>query len=313
MPEGYFITFRPTEGVFEEAIKPHRIWRKRSDMSRRIDIDGAYYRVVRTIGWFRKLWVEKMVVCDEKGHIVEDEDITRRCFRVIMNIGYYQFNQEGIAQDATYQESEERSKRESLVKLFKQMWNSLEPVLSESETELMAYHLNFLQEFHRLKEEGAEISKRVLDAMGKIEQRTDDTYPPDWMEQYIDAAAKNYQLKNQFEALLVESREKTGSKVRKILQSSEYFKHLQSFGSENRLLVVNDIADSSTEAEKFLYQSKKEREVDKKWLDDISGSFSIEKHIYELRHIDDFARAVRRSLIATMHDNWLLSPHCKFK
>jgi len=63
---------------------------------KKIEIDGRYYRVVRTIGLMNKFKVRNMLVCDEDGDVVYNEDTTRRYFRLIIYLGYYQFNHEGI-------------------------------------------------------------------------------------------------------------------------------------------------------------------------------------------------------------------------
>src|SRR5690625_6514569 len=78
------ITFRTTTGVYAKAIKPYKKWYHSSDMSKKIEIDGRYYRVVRTTGLINKLRLKKMVVCDENGQIVEDEEVTRQCFKWMM-------------------------------------------------------------------------------------------------------------------------------------------------------------------------------------------------------------------------------------
>jgi|SRR5699024_5511169 len=87
-----FVTFEPTRGVFKKAIKPYKSWREGSDMSQKVEIDGEYYRLLRTTRIINKLRPRKVIVCTEEGRIIKDEHITRECLRIMLVIFHAELN-----------------------------------------------------------------------------------------------------------------------------------------------------------------------------------------------------------------------------
>jgi len=298
-----FITFRPTTGVYAKAIKPYKKWYHSSDMSKKIEIDGRYYRVVRTTGLINKLRLKKMVVCDENGQIVEDEEVTRQCFKWMMYLGYYQFNQNGIQAESTHGKKEQH---EPLIELFQDIWNHVNPVLEEAEQELMAYHLNYLKEVYRLSAEIAEASKEVISCVEELRRLTGDSYPAELMDRYIKAASLNYKLKREFEIVLIESKERAGQRVRKLILQDKCFDYLTDIGSD-KLRITDDIIDANTKTEIFIDQAKDQHKRDVKWSNDIQGPFTIEKYLYELRYIYTFKKFVEINVAETLHEHWVFT------
>lgn len=306
MSDKYFITFRPATDVYAKAIKPYKKWRKKSDVSRKIDIDGHYYRVVRTIGFFNKLRMRRMLVCDDNGHVIDDEHITRQCFKLIMCLGYYQFNQAGICAESTHGKKEAH---EPLIILFKDIWEQLDPVLDKAEQEIMSFHLHYLEEVYRLSAEIAEASKNVISSMEELQNVTDDTYPQDLVERYVEAASTNYKLKSEFEVVITEARERAGDKVSKILLSSKGFENLKDY-KDKKFKITRDINAANAKAELFMDQAKKERKEDQKWSNEIKGPFSVETYLYELRYVYTLEKVVQMNVESAIHENWVFSPNC---
>jgi len=305
MSDKYFITFQPATGVYARAIKPYKKWRKKSDVSRKINIDGRNYRVVRTIGFFNKQRMRRMLVCDDNGNVIDDEHITRQCFKLIMYLGYYQFNQVGIRAESTHGKKEQH---EPLISLFKDIWEQLDPILDESEQEIMSFHLHYLEEVYRLSAEIAEASKNVISSIEELQNVTNDTYPQDLVERYVEAASANYQLKREFDAVITEARERAGDKVSKILLSSESFEKLRDYRDE-KFKITKDINASIAKAELFMDQAKKERKEDQKWSNEIKGPFTVETYLYELRHVYTLDKVVQMNVESAMRENWVFSPN----
>ena len=305
MSDKYFITFQPATGAYAKAIKPYKKWRKKSDVSRKINIDGHNYRVVRTIGFFNKLRMRRMLVCDDNGNVIDDEHITRQCFKLIMYLGYYQFNQVGIRAESTHGKKEQH---EPLISLFKDIWEQLDPILDESEQEIMSFHLHYLEEVYRLSAEIAEASKNVISSIEELQNVTNDTYPQDLVERYVEAASANYQLKREFDAVITEARERAGDKVSKILLSSESFEKLRDYRDE-KFKITKDINASIAKAELFMDQAKKERKEDQKWSNEIKGPFTVETYLYELRHVYTLDKVVQMNVESAMRENWVFSPN----
>src|SRR5699024_10100812 len=122
---------------YKKAIKPYKSWREGSDMSKKIEVDGGYYRVLRTIGIFNKYNFRKGIVCDENGQIVEDEEITRRCLKIIVYLAYYQVNKQDINFLLTQGKKEQH---EPVIHSFKQIQKRLGPLLSDENNEAMSFH-----------------------------------------------------------------------------------------------------------------------------------------------------------------------------
>ena len=305
MSDKYFITFQPSTGAYAKAIKPYKKWRKKSDVSRKINIDGHNYRVVRTIGFFNKLRMRRMLVCDDNGNVIDDEHITRQCFKLIMYLGYYQFNQVGIRAESTHGKKEEH---EPLIKLFKDIWESLDPVLDKAEQEIMSFHLHYLEEVYRLSAEIAEASKNVISSIKELQNVTNDIYPQDLVERYVEAASTNYKLKGEFEIVITEARERAGKKVNKILLSSKGIDNLKDF-NDKEFLITKDVNAAKAKAELFMDQAKKERKEDKKWSNEIKGPFTVETYLYELRHVYTMEKVVQMNVESAMHENWVFSPN----
>src|SRR5699024_3664509 len=278
---------------------------KKSDVSRKINIDGHNYRVVRTIGFFNKLRMRRMLVCDDNGNVIDDEHITRQCFKLIMYLGYYQFNQVGIRAESTLGKKEEH---EPLINLFKDIWESLDPVLDKAEQEIMSFHLHYLEEVYRLSAEIAEASKNVISSIKELQNVTNGTYPQDLVERYVEAASTNYKLKGEFEIVITEARERAGKKVNKILLSSKGIDNLKDF-NDKEFLITKDVNAAKAKAELFMDQAKKERKEDKKWSNEIKGPFTVETYLYELRHVYTMEKVVQMNVESAMHENWVFSPN----
>src|SRR5699024_11008978 len=130
----------------------------------------------------------------------------------------------GIRADAAY---EEKGDEKPLIPLFKEIWRRLDPIMDESEQEIMSFHLHYLEEVYRLRAEIAQTSKSIVSIMEKLQVMPHDIYPQDLMEQYITAASANFGLKREFDVVITEARERAGKKVSKIILSSEAFDYLK--------------------------------------------------------------------------------------
>ena len=83
----HYITFRPVTGIFEKAIRPYKKWYQMADMSLPIEVDGKYYYILRTTGPIDRVSPKKVVVCNEDAVLIEDEEISRKCFRFYIYLG----------------------------------------------------------------------------------------------------------------------------------------------------------------------------------------------------------------------------------
>src|SRR5699024_6294929 len=151
-----FVTFEPIQGVFKKATKPYKSWREGSDMSQKIEIDGNYYRLLRTTRIINKQKFRKVIVCTEDGHIIKDEQITRECLRIMLVIFHAELNKPDIEFLLT---QGKKHQHEPMVRIFKEIQARFHPLLSDTENEAMDFHLHYLKEVYRIQYELSKISQ----------------------------------------------------------------------------------------------------------------------------------------------------------
>jgi len=303
-----FVTFEPIQGVFKKAIKPYKSWREGSDMSQKIEIDGEYYRLLRTTRIINKQRFRKVVVCTEEGHIVEDEAITRRCLRPILNITYAEKNKPDLQFLLTQGKKEQH---EPMITAFKQIKARLEPILSYAENEAMAFHLHYLKEVYRIQYELSKISRTVLTNLNRFKSMSTDVYSDELMEQHVEALSVWCHLKDESEAILHEDGLRARKEVMKIMRNYEYLKKIRDI--DNYFYIIDDIKGSNKVSKRFIRGSKEGRNLFKEWLDFDNGDFTIEKLIYELRHIYSLKMTIDMDVNIFMEKHWALSSNRRFK
>jgi len=77
-------------------------------------------------------------------------------------------------------------------------------------------------------------------------------------------ATLNFQLKNKFEIVLIESKEQAGQRVRKLILQEKCFDYLSDIESDKLRIIVNDIIDANTKTKIFIDQAKDEEKRDVK-------------------------------------------------
>lgn len=308
MSAKYFITFEPTQGIYKKAIKPYKSWREGSDMSKKIEVDGGYYRVLRTIGIFNKYNFRKGIVCDENGQIVEDEEITRRCLKIIVYLAYYQVNKQDINFLLTQGKKEQH---EPVIHSFKQIQKRLGPLLSDENNEAMSFHLHYLKEVYRIQHELSKTSRQLLSYVDQLKSMSTDTYDPELIRNYMDVASRRVKLKQESEAILYEDGIRARTQVKNIMGTYDLLKRIRDI--ENYFYVLDDIKGANKVSKRFIKQSKYNRYLFEKWLDFDNGPFTKEKLIYELRYVYDIDMMVDKDVNRFIEKHWCLSPKFHFK
>src|SRR5690625_3779560 len=149
-----FIGFKPLSGVYKETMEPYTQITEKSEMSVLLEVNGNYYRVLRTT--IDGIKTRKMIVCRENGQIEENEEVTRECFLFYAYLSLYVINQRNLYFDTT---QARKSQHEPLIQNFQTMVSDLTPILSTVEKEAMEFHLYYLQEI-RSEEHTSELQSR---------------------------------------------------------------------------------------------------------------------------------------------------------
>src|SRR5690625_7922347 len=87
-----FVTFTPVTGIYKKMIQPYKKWNVLADMSRPIELDGEYYRILRITGLINRLGTRNMVMCQEDGQLIKDDNLSRECVNVLLFLAVYQAN-----------------------------------------------------------------------------------------------------------------------------------------------------------------------------------------------------------------------------
>src|SRR5690625_7387461 len=87
-----FVTFTPVTGIYKKVIQPYKEWNELADMSRPIELEGEYYRILRITGLINRLGTRKMVMWHEDGQLIKDENISRECVNGFVYLDVFKEN-----------------------------------------------------------------------------------------------------------------------------------------------------------------------------------------------------------------------------
>lgn len=292
-----FVVFRPTDGVYKDAIKPFRPWHKASDMSPLLEDNGEKYRVIRTVGHFQKKFPENMLVCRENGQIEENEDIVRKCFTIYLYLALFEINESNMVFDAT---QAGKSRHEPLIEAFATMKEELKPELTVEEVQAMEFHLYYLKEMYRLSVLIAKEVEVLMECKRELKNLTGADLPTTLIDKLIKHSQIRTGLRNELEAMLFEDGERARDTVWEILCNSHYKEMLSS--TQYVRHVLKEIHGAKMHAQTEI--RKAEREWKKNGRTDL---FTIEKYIYALREEISLENIVQRNLETVMNEIWVLS------
>lgn len=124
------VLLQPLKGIYKETMEPYQRMTEKGEMSPLLEIDGSYYRILRTT--LDGLMPRKMVVCREDGQIEESEEITLKCFQFYLYLTYYSVGKKDIYFEET---QGGKNLHEPLIQAFQTMVIDLTPILSPEELE----------------------------------------------------------------------------------------------------------------------------------------------------------------------------------
>lgn len=219
------ITFRPTEGVYKNTIKPYRSWYNASDMSPLLEINGGTFRVIRTVDPFQKKFAKKILVCRENGQIEENEEIVRKCLTIYLYLVLFEINESNMVFDAT---QAGKNRHEPLIQAFATMTEELKPELTVEQVQAMEFHLYYLKEIYRLSILIAKEVEFLMQCKSQLENLPGENLPTALIDKLIKHSQIRTGLRNELEAMLFEDGERSRETVWEILCNSHYKKMLSS-------------------------------------------------------------------------------------
>lgn len=275
-----FITFMPVTGIFEQAIKPYKKWYELADMSPWIEVDGEHYRILRTTGRFNKFATRKGVICDERGELIKDENITRACFKIMQ---YLNTISQGNSSSILAWENDDRvAKLDEFITEFKKIIESIAAKLENDELTAMKSQLDY---YKKMKCYSAIIAKEATILKTYIQLFQDnqiDSFSSSFINKLKSHITTFEMNKDYSEAAMIESGSKTRKIVRKILTRSEFKSYFSNYKLTEKM--VNETFEADRAVIRLSYDGKLSWEREVYWANPDKGKFTMEKYTDDLKN-----------------------------
>ncbi|MBU5467267.1 hypothetical protein KQI49_10580 [Virgibacillus sp. MSJ-26] len=300
----HYITFKPATGKFEKAILPYKKWYQMTDMSLPIEVDGNYYRILRTTGPIDRVSPKKLVVCNADGELIRDEEISRKCFKIYVWLGNYEFNKRKLKADL----KQDGAKRYNpIIPEYKKIMEDLSPLLTEAEMEAMTYHLFYFNEIVRITTQRIELARKLLIYQEKIQHKIN-KLSSDLTKKIKDTFSKWLKYSYELEGLLHEDGLLARNTVRRLLKDPNYNKYLKNKDVIREIL--SDLDSAEATAQRFIRAENEYRKDVDEWagLGGLEKKVpNIESYIYELRYIKTVDITAKANLEKLMNTVWVFS------
>src|SRR5690625_1933579 len=300
-----FVTFTPVTGIYKKMIQPYKKWNELADMSRPIELDGEYYRILRITGLINRLGTRKMVMCHEDGQLIKDENLSRECVNVFLYLDVFQENSGTIIINS---KADTDIKLNEFIVEFKKMYENVAPKLTEEEREAMRHHLYYYEEVRRFMKIVARATSRLRPYIQPIKKNKIEVYSASLINKLEKDLAQWDTNRGYVEALMIENGLKARDTVRKILKNKNYQPYFP-----NRKIIKKMISEMNEahRASNGLIQDGKgrwEREV--KWTNPNKGRFTIEKYLNDLWNQNNSEVIKKANANEFITAYWLFSPTC---
>lgn len=301
-----FITFKPLTGIYKETMEPYQRMTEKGEMSPLLEIDGNYYRILRTT--LDGLMPRKMVVCREDGQIEESEEITLKTFQFYQYLSYYSFAKKLIHFEAT---QGGKKRHEPLIQAFQTMVTDLGPILTTEEQKAMEFHLYYLEEIYRVSVLLADLAKDLIDYWKQSEKVNVDKLSSIQMAEISEKIIERRLLKRKFEGVLLEDGERSRATVEKILKNRKYTRRLSNQSYLHK--VLKEMKGASSASERFIKEFKINYEAIEATLEIDKGSFSMNKLIDEIYSGLISEQMEQANMNNFIKSHWILSSNCIYK
>jgi len=204
-----------------------------------------------------------------------------------------------------------KHQHEPMIRIFKQIKARLQPLLNDTENEAMDFHLYYLEEVYRIQYELSKISQTIITDLDQLKTMPTDVYDHELLAKLFDDLSEWTYLKQESEAILHEDGIRARDQVKKILDDYEHWKMIRDI--ENYFYTTDDIKGANKVSKRYIKGSKERRNLFEEWLDFDNGDFTIEKLIYEIRHIYSLQMKIDMDVNIFTDKHWALSPNRRFK
>lgn len=298
-----FITFTGAEGIYRKAIRPYKKWQELTDMSPWIEADGGYYRILRTTGISNRFKTRKLVICNEDGELIRDEDLTRFCLETMGYLDY--FNRHNLSNILAWGQDDITEKFNLFIRELNQLINTTGEKVTKNELRVMKSQLYYYEEMKRY-------SSLVVQEADELK-----TYIPEFKQKQIDILLDSFTkkleyhithmeiYKNLSRAKMIENGLKTRDEIRKILKNKKYQRYFSNVKCVEQMIKETDIAEKTVT--QLIANGKRNWKREVKWLDPKKGKFTVARYVDELwsqNTVDTHIKVIENRLL---NDHWLFS------
>jgi hypothetical protein len=302
---GHFITFRPATGIFQKAIQPYKKWYEKSDMSPPIEVEGNLYRILRTTGLVNKVDTRKVVVCNQDGHLIDDEELTRTCFKIQVYLNHFQINTQGIIASS---KEDTVTKLDEFIKELKLILENAASHLTDKELEAMRFHLYYYEETRHYAKVVAKEASQLLDYTQALKENRIEMFSVSFINR-LEKNITGWEINKRYiEALMIEDGLKARKTVRKVLRNTEYQYYFPNRHIAERM--VDETYEAEKAVNRFIHDGKKGWKRETEWLNPDKGEFNLERYLNDLWHRNIVEVFRKVNINEAINNHWVFSPRC---
>ncbi len=271
----HFLSFEPTTGLYEQAIRPHKKWSEYTDMSPRIEIDGKDYRLIRVAGKIFKSATKNIFLCDPTGNIIEDRQLYRKGLSV-----YYLLNKLNAKKEELISSKDETVTfgLKSMHKGFQELAESLCDELTEAENIALREQIDYFEKSINLSVNIEEEAEVLLSFIEQLEENKIDRLTVALIDQWNHHLFQLERNNIRMELLTIENGMTIRPAIKEIVYNASNF---AKFPDQDFHEIITEYFDGIDEIEEGYLENGKQDWGQMVAIDPNKGEFHLETYLKE--------------------------------
>src|SRR5690625_1710864 len=303
-----FIALQEATEPYSKTMQPYKKWFEKIYISSLIEINETLYRNVCTVSRFNRKYLRKVILCTNKGEIVESKQLLQKVFEVLTYLHYFKVFSKNISLDAQ-QHGEDKfgAVKTSLKKIYHELYS----LLSTSEQSTIKEQLNYYDAAIHALDELANLSKTCLELIETLQKLTaDDVLTKDFIKTLHDTMIQREKLRNNVEAIILKNGLKVRKSVKAILNNDKYTKQISN--NDDRIRVIQEADNAEGISYEIIRSGKRDWKLSEKWFDIDKGKFTVEKYISDLLDINEAKVFLQINTKLITKEHWVYSTNLKY-
>ena len=197
-----------------------------------------------------------------------------------------------------------------IIPKYKKMMTDLAPVLNESETEALAYHLFYFEEIIRITILRIELVEKLFKFKKQLRLEID-TVTDTMMEEIMGTFHQWLMCNSELQAVLYEDGLRARGVLRRLLKDPKNKQYIKDEAIVRE--IIGDLDQGEAASTRLLRIEKEQRKAFAKWIDlgEMEQEVSnMEKLINELRYVDNEDITISANLEELMKKYWVFGSSC---